>query len=190
MIRKVAVLGHPILRKKAKPVDPGQIKSESFQALLSDMVDTMYEYDGRGLAAPQIHESLQVFVALLDFDESVKNNNGILFLINPQVEVLTTKTSSYWEGCLSLPGLRGLVERPNKISVKALNHKNEKLDFIAEGFLATVIQHEWDHLNGILYIDRMKDLKNLSFSREFERYHQGEQTQVLAIGGKDSFCSD
>jgi peptide deformylase len=128
----------------------------------------MYEYDGRGLAAPQIYESLQIVVMLWDFDTSKKPY--ILCLINPEIKPLTEETAAHWEGCLSLPGLRGLVARPNKISVKALDIKGKPLDFVAEGFSATVIQHECDHLLGKLYVDRITDLTQFGFNRECQRY--------------------
>jgi peptide deformylase len=167
-VRKVAVLGHPVLRKVAEPVPEADIKSEKIKTLIKDMIETMAEYDGRGLAAPQIHESIQVLVMLWDFDPKIEPK--IMCLINPELKDLTQETSSYWEGCLSLPGLRGLVSRPNKVLVQALNEKGEKIKFIAEGFAATVVQHEYDHLLGRVYIDRMTDMSNLSFNREFEKY--------------------
>lgn len=167
-IRKVAVMGNPVLRKVAQAVPEKEIRSAKIQSLIEDMIETMFEYDGRGLAAPQIHESLQIVIALWDFNR--EKEPSLLCLINPVVTPLAQTTSEYWEGCLSLPGLRGLVSRPNKVSVKAVNQKAEPLDFVAEGFAATVVQHECDHLLGKLYIDRITDLTQLSFNREHERY--------------------
>lgn len=167
-LRKVAVLGHPILRQVAKPIPQKDIKSPKIQALIQDMIDTMVEYDGRGLAAPQIHESLQLLVMIWDFD--AKQKPGLLVLINPVVEPVTKSTSSFWEGCLSVPGLRGKVSRPNKISVKALSQSGEELEFVAEGFAATVVQHEYDHLLGKVYVDRMTDFTQFAFNREYQRY--------------------
>jgi peptide deformylase len=132
------------------------------------MVQTMFEYDGRGLAAPQIHESLQIVVMIWDFDPKIKPY--IQVLINPEITVQTQETSSCWEGCLSLPGLRGKVDRPNKISVQALDAQGKKISLEAEGFAATVIQHECDHLLGKLYIDRVKDLSQFGFSRECSQF--------------------
>jgi peptide deformylase len=168
-IRKVAVMGNPVLREVAKPVSEAEIHTPEFQALIGDMVETMHEYDGRGLAAPQIHVSKQVLVMVWDFDP--KEKAYLLCLVNPVIKPVTDETSSYWEGCLSLPGLRGKVTRPNKVSVTALNQKGEKLSFTADGFAATVIQHECDHLLGKLYVDRMDDLSQLAFNREFQRFH-------------------
>lgn len=167
-IRKVAVLGHPVLRQVAAPVPETEITSEPIQSLIQDMVETMFEYDGRGLAAPQIHVSLQVVVMLWDFDEGV--DPYLKVLINPEIESLTQETETFGEGCLSLPGLRGDVARPNWIKIRALDQKGERIGFEAKGFAATVIQHECDHLLGKLYIDRMTDLTRLAFTNEYVRY--------------------
>lgn len=167
-IRNVAVMGNPILRQVAKPVPEKQIKTEAIQTLIRDMIETMFEYDGRGLAAPQIHESLQIVVMLDDFNPAEEAKLRVL--INPEITPLTTETSTYGEGCLSVPGLRGDVTRPNKIHVKALDAQGKKLDFVAEGFEATVIQHECDHLMGKLYIDRITDLTRLAFNKEYGRF--------------------
>lgn len=167
-IRKVAVMGHPILRKVAAPVPEKSIPTEPIQTLIQDMVETMVEYNGRGLAAPQVHESLQIVVMIWDFDEGV--DPYLKVLINPEIEFLTQETSSYGEGCLSVPGLRGEVARPNWIRVRALDQKGEKIGFEAKGFAATVIQHECDHLLGKLYLDRMTDLSRLGYSQEYGRY--------------------
>ncbi|NBV50836.1 peptide deformylase [bacterium] len=174
-LRKVAVMGNPILREVAAPVPLKEIASERIQTLIGDMVETMFEYDGRGLAAPQIHESLQVVVMLWDFDAG--KEAYLKVLINPEIEFLTQKTSTYAEGCLSVPGLTGDVSRPNHIRVKAYNEKGEKTEFEAQGFAATVIQHECDHLIGKLYLDRMKDLKRLGFSKEYGRFLAQETTR-------------
>ena len=167
-VRKVVVMGHPVLREVAKPIPEKQIKSPEVQSLIQDMVETMFEYDGRGLAAPQIAESLQLVVMLDDFtaDEEAK----LRVLINPVIEPLTEEESTYGEGCLSVPGLRGEVSRPNKIRVQAFDAQGKKLDFVAEGFEATVIQHECDHLLGKLYIDRMTDLTKLAYTKEYTKY--------------------
>lgn len=167
-IRKVAVLGHPVLRQVAKKVAPEKISSPEIQTLIRDMIETMVEYDGRGLAAPQVHESIQIAVMLWDFEEKAKP--GLLVLINPEIKPLTKDTSSFWEGCLSVPGLRGKVARPNKIQVDALDQKGEKISFVAEGFAATVVQHECDHLLGKIYVDRITDLTQFAFNREFQTY--------------------
>jgi len=171
-IRNVASMGNPILRKVASTIPVEAITSLEVQSLLKDLVDTMFEYDGRGLAAPQIHESLQAVVMVWDFDPDVKPT--LVFLINPEITPLTEETSEYWEGCLSVPGLRGLVKRPNKIQVRAYNEEGKKVGFTAEGFAATVIQHECDHLQGKLYVDHLTDMTKFSFNKEYARYHTNE----------------
>ena len=167
-LRKVAVMGHPVLRKVALPVPEKEITRPAIKELIHDMAETMAEYDGRGLAAPQIHESLQVVVMIWDFD---KNEEPYLrCLINPVVKPLTQEEAGFWEGCLSVPGMRGHVSRPNRISVECFDQDGQKEKFEADGFAATVIQHECDHLIGKLYIDRMKDLSKLAFNQEFQKY--------------------
>lgn len=168
-IRKVARMGHPVLRKVAIPVPEAAIRTAPIQALIHDMVETMFEYDGRGLAAPQVHESLRVVVMLSDFKKKGEQSS-ILCLINPVISPLTEETSPFWEGCLSVPGLRGRVSRPNRISLSALGAKGEHIQRNVDGFEATVIQHECDHLDGKLYIDRIDDMRNLAFLSEYERY--------------------
>jgi len=167
-IRKVAVLGHPVLRQVAQKLPVEKIKTPEVQTLIRDMIDTMVEYDGRGLAAPQVHESVQIVVMLWDFDG--KEKPGLLCLINPEIKPLTAEESSHWEGCLSVPGMRGKVARPNKVQVDAYDQKGEKLSFVAEGFAATVVQHECDHLMGIIYVDRITDFSQFAYNREFQTY--------------------
>lgn len=175
VIRKVAVMGNPVLRCKANPVPESAIRSKEIQLIIEDMIETMLEYDGRGLAAPQIHESLRIVVMFWELEKK-SEDALILCLINPIITPLTTETSSYWEGCLSLPGLRGKVSRPNRISLSALGRKAEKIQMDVGGFDATVVQHECDHLDGVLYVDRIKDLRDLAFNAEYRRYLSGDDS--------------
>lgn len=175
-------MGHPVLRKVAEPVPVKDIKSPPIQSLIQDMIETMMEYDGRGLAAPQIHESLQVVILIWDFEPEKKPQ--LMCLINPVTKPVTEETSTHWEGCLSVPGLRGKVTRPNKLSVEAYDQNGKKLSFIAEGFAATVIQHECDHLIGKLYIDRMTDMTTLVFNKEFGRFHAAPDDELSEEGGE------
>jgi peptide deformylase len=176
-ILKVARMGHPVLRKKAKKVDVKEINSSEFQKFIDDMVDTMREYEGIGLAAPQVHESIRVSVIELPEDNKRYPKDkygaapqGLEVFINPTLEFLTKEVGAYWEGCLSVPGLRGLVARPNKVKVSYLDRKGNSREFIAEGFLATVLQHEFDHLDGVLYIDKLVDSTKFVFEQEFDKY--------------------
>jgi len=140
------------------------------------MFDSMKHYGGIGIAAPQIGEDYQIaIIELMGFnryDEEV--NLPLTVFINPEIEFLTTEEQGFWEGCLSVPGLRGFVERPKKIKVKYLSDSGEQKEIVAEGFLATVLQHELDHLQGVLYVDRVRDPKLLSYQEEFEQFIQAD----------------
>lgn len=167
-ILKVARLGHPILRARAQAVAPEAVGTPAFQKLVDNMIETMREYSGVGLAAPQVHESLRVFVSALGADE--EDANGALVLINPEICQADGPEVEDWEGCLSIPDLRGLVPRSDAITVRALGRDGRPIELRATGFGARVIQHETDHLDGVLYLDRMRSLKSLSFLEEYSRY--------------------
>lgn len=177
-IRKIALMGHPILRQVAAPVEARDITSPRIQGLIEEMIETMDEYQGRGLAAPQIRESVQIIVVLWDFD--TKQDPFVQVLINPTLKPVTKETSTFWEGCLSLPQLIGKVSRPNRVLVEALDRHGKKLNFMAEDFAATVMQHEYDHLQGILYVDRIADLKDLSYTHEYQRYRAKPNEEVIS----------
>ena len=171
-ILKVARLGNPVLRKIAAPLSPREIRSPNFQKFIDDMIETMKEYDGVGLAADQVHESKQV--AVLEVAENPrypnKPNVPLTVLINPKIHPLTDEMEEDWEGCLSIPDIRGRVPRHKSIRVQAWDRDVKQLEFIAVDFHARVIQHEWDHLNGKVYLDRMRDFSTLTFLTEFARY--------------------
>jgi peptide deformylase len=169
MILKVARLGHPAIRT---PADPAMIKSPDFQRLLDDMVDTMREYIGVGLAAPQVHLSIQVAVLEVAHHPRYPDMPQVplTFLINPQVTVLDASTVEDWEGCLSIPEMRGVVPRFKQLRVVAVSRQGESLDFVASDFHARVIQHETDHLKGEVYLDRMPNLRSLSHLAEWQRF--------------------
>jgi peptide deformylase len=172
MILKVARLGHPAIRTPARAVDPAMIQSPEFQRLLDDMVDTMREYSGVGLAAPQVHLSFQL--AVLEVSHHPRYPGmpevALTYLINPQVTVLDQATIDDWEGCLSIPEMRGVVPRYKQLRVVALGRQAEQLDFVASDFHARVIQHETDHLKGEVYLDRMPNLRSLSHLAEWQRF--------------------
>ena len=171
-ILKVSRLGHPVLRKATEAVLAHEIQSPACQKFIDDMVETMKEYDGVGLAADQVHESKQI--AVLEVAENPrypdKPKVPLTVLINPKVTPLSDEMEDDWEGCLSIPDLRGQVPRYKSIRVEALDRSGNELIFVANDFHARVIQHEWDHLNGKVYLDRMRDLSTLSFLTEFARY--------------------
>jgi peptide deformylase len=172
MILKVARLGHPIIRTATQPVDPAVIKTSQFQRLLEDMVETMREYSGVGLAAPQVHLPLQI--AVLEVENHPRYPDipkvPLSFLINPVVTITDASKVEDWEGCLSIPDMRGLVPRYKQLRVTGLGGDGEPLDFIADDFHARVIQHETDHLKGEVYLDRMSDMKSLGHLLEWQHY--------------------
>jgi peptide deformylase len=172
MILKVARLGHPIVRAAAQPVAVDRIVTHDFQQLLDDMVETMHEYNGVGLAAPQVHLPLQL--AVLEVEGNPRYPDAppvpLTYLINPLVTVLDETKIEEWEGCLSIPEMRGMVARHTKIRVTALGRNAEPLDIVAADFHARVIQHETDHLKGEVYLDRMAGMRTLSHLAEWQRF--------------------
>ena len=171
-ILKVTRLGHPVLRQVGKDLSAKEIQSAKMQKFIDDMIETMKEYDGVGLAADQVHETKQICVLEVSDNPRYPNKSEVplTVLINPKITPLTEETEDDWEGCLSIPDLRGRVPRFKSIRVEALDRDGNVLDFVACDFHARVIQHEYDHLNGKVYLDRMGDLSTLSFLQEFTRY--------------------
>jgi peptide deformylase len=168
-ILKVARMGHPVLRTKTRPVDRTAITSPLMQKLIDDMMETMAEYHGVGLAAPQVHEGLRLFVASLDMERGDEPTEPIA-LINPEITPIGTETRDDWEGCLSIPDIRGKVPRHYEIKVRGLDRDGERIELRARGFSARIIQHETDHLDGILFFDRMRAFDTLTFLDEYSRY--------------------
>jgi peptide deformylase len=154
-ILKVARMGHPVLRARARALDRTEIKSAQIQKLIDDMLETMIEYHGVGLAAPQIHEGLRVFVASLDTVEKDGDAEPVA-IINPEITPVSDETIEDWEGCLSIPDIRGRVPRHREIKVRAFDRGGNRIEIRAQNFSARVIQHETDHLDGVLFFDRMK----------------------------------
>ena len=174
-ILKVARMGHPVLRAKAKAIAPADIASPRIQRLVDDMLETMHEYQGVGLAAPQVHVGLRLFVAGFppspkDDEEDERDRVPLMALVNPEITPIGSATDEDWEGCLSIPDIRGKVPRAKEIRVRAYDRDGRKLDIRATGFTARVIQHETDHLDGVLFFDRMRNFETLTFLEEFSRY--------------------
>ena len=162
-------MGNPLLREQSILFEPDEITSVETQELVKDMWETMDEYGGVGLAAPQIGVSKQLAVIRIEEDnerypEAKKSEEIVIF--NPTITNLDDTLQGFWEGCLSVPGLRGIVFRPRKVQVDFLDESAKKKTLIAEDFLATVFQHELDHLFGKLFIDRIDDITTLSFEDE------------------------
>jgi peptide deformylase len=168
-ILKVARMGHPVLRERAQPLDKAMLRNPLVQKLIDDMFDTMHEYNGVGLAAPQVHEGLRIFVGLLD--DSPKDDVEPIALINPEISPIGDAKADGREGCLSIPEIYGLVPRYTSISVKALDRTGKAIELQLKDFPARVAQHELDHLDGILFLDRMTSMQSLSYSSEYSRYH-------------------
>jgi peptide deformylase len=171
-ILKVARMGHPVLRTKAPPLERAAIKSPAIQRLIDDMIETMREYHGVGLAAPQVHEGVRLFVAALESgdpgDDAAQAEP--IALINPEITVVGVDVIEDWEGCLSIPDVRGRVPRAREIKVRAYDRTGGRVEIGAHDFAARVIQHESDHLDGVLFVDRMKSLNSLTFLDEYSRY--------------------
>jgi peptide deformylase len=176
-ILKIARMGHPVLAQVAQPVaNPG---APEIRRLVSDMVETMIDANGAGLAAPQVHVPLRVVVFQapdgrsdpgLSEDERFDHTAPLTVLVNPQIEVVAPEIEGGWEGCLSVPGLRGFVERAFHIRYRGFDLEGKPVARTAKGFHARVVQHECDHLDGILYPSRMTDLGKLIFETETKHW--------------------
>ena len=177
-ILKIARMGHPVLRAKARAIERAQITSVAIQKLIDDLTETMIEYHGVGLAAPQVHESLRIFVAQLDPDDEPgeagkaadHDRSEPIAIINPEITPVGSDVIEDWEGCLSIPDIRGRVPRAREIKVRAFDRHGERIELRAHDYPARVVQHETDHLDGILFFDRMRALETLTFLDEYSRY--------------------
>lgn len=172
-VLSIVRMGHPALREPALPVDPDGLAAPAMQQLVDDMVDTMRDAGGVGLAAPQVGRSIQLFVYEAVDEEEPEGTIPLRVVVNPMVEPLSGELVYDWEGCLSIPDLRGLTPRHPAVRVRALDRRGQPLLYVAEGFEARIVQHEFDHLNGVLFLDRMRDLKSLAFYEEWEEHLRG-----------------
>ena len=173
-IRRVLRMGHPLLRQVARRLEPAELENPALHELLNDMVDTLHDYGGIGLAAPQIGESIRLAIIEIPGGPTRYGELApmpLTVFVNPRIDVLDPATAGYWEGCLSVPGLRGFVERPQHVRVDYLDLTGAEHSLELQGFSATVFQHEFDHLDGRLFVDRMTDTSLLAFEDEYERYH-------------------
>ena len=169
---KVARMGHPVLRSRAREIDRAELKHPSMQKLIDDMIDTMHEYHGVVLAAPQVHEGLRIFVAAIapQNEEPLAPGDEPMVFINPVITLVGNEVVEDWEGCLSIPDIRGRVPRARAIKVSALDRSGGRIDITSHDFPARVIQHETDHLDGVLFFDRMRTFESLAFLDEYARY--------------------
>lgn len=190
-IKDVLRMGNPILRLKAKPVSLEEIRSDTFKNLIEDMFETMEAEDGIGIAAPQIGISKQVAIIGVprnnprypeiesteiadESEDEEEKDYEIIVVINPKITVLDEEKLGFWEGCLSVPGLRGFVERPKKIRVDYLDLDGKEVSREADGFDAIVFQHEIDHLEGFLYLDRVTDTTKISYIEEYLEHFESK----------------
>jgi peptide deformylase len=178
-ILKVARLGHPVLRERARPVSPDALRSAEVQRLIDDMIETMHEYDGAGLAANQVHVAQQI--AVIEVQKNPRYPDApeipLTVVVNPVVTPVGDDKEDGWEGCLSVPDLRGVVSRHTAVRLECLDRQGQPVDVVAKDFFARVIQHETDHLNGIVYVDRITDMRTLSHIAEWNRYWLGVREQ-------------
>jgi peptide deformylase len=168
-ILKIARMGHPALREIAAPVaDP---TAPEIRRLIADMVETLADAGGVGLAATQVHVPLRLLIFHVPASRSGTGADMPLrAIINPVLTPLSDETVTGWEGCLSVPGLRGTVPRYNKLRLTALTADGAPIDEILEGFPARVLQHEADHLDGVLYPARVEDFRTFGYNEELDRY--------------------
>ena len=172
-ILKVARMGHPVLRARARALDRADVRSPAIQSLIDSMIETMEEYHGIGLAAPQVHEGVRIFVAGFQEDARSDEEEPAIVpvpLINPEVVPIGSDMVTDWEGCLSIPDLRGQVPRYRRVKVRALDREGARVELQLVDYPARVVQHENDHLDGVLFLDRMKSFETLAFLDEYSKY--------------------
>jgi peptide deformylase len=189
-VRVVATIGHPVLREWAVPVDPAAIDTAETQALIDDLIETMRYYQGAGLAAPQIMVPTRIASIEVHANRRYpyKPDIPLTILINPEIEALNDETFANNEGCLSVPGLRGVTNRLVQIGVRALDRDGRPWEREVRGLSAVTFQHEIDHLNGTVFVDRVQDPSTLATWEQFERFQRDEftaraQQLVARFGG-------
>ena len=171
-VLKIAKLGNPVLRQVAKSLDLNDLAESSMQTFIDDMIETMRHEGGVGLAAPQVNRSIQIVV--LEYAENERYPDEVSIpltvLVNPVLSDYSQETKEGWESCLSLVDFRGLVPRSTTVTLDAYDRQGKKILKTVSGFEAVVLQHELDHLKGFVFLDRMKDLTQLSYQEEFEEF--------------------
>lgn len=173
-LRKIAQLGHPVLREVARPVSAEELRTPAVQGFIDDLIETMRDASGAGIAATQVYEKLRVFAVEVRDNPRYpyKPKYPLTLIVNPEVTPLSNETFSNFEGCLSIPNLRGRVPRHAEVRVRGLDRNGEQLDFEIRGVTAGTFQHELDHLNGVLFVDRVVDTKSLCTWDHFERFEK------------------
>ena len=186
-LRKIAQMGEPVLRAETRELTLAELATAEVQTLIDDMIETMHDADGAGIAAPQVYESLRLCVMELHGNPRYPTLPALplTVLVNPVVTPLVPNPEApaevdsifMYEGCLSVAGIRGRVQRPRKVKVTALDRVGQPFEMVLEGPLASVIQHETDHLHGIVYVDRMRDLSTLTHLAEWNKHWLGNDEQ-------------
>ena len=173
-VREIVTVGDPVLRARAREVTAGELRSPAVQGLIDDLIDTMRAAGGAGLAAPQIGGSLRIFVVEVDHNPRYPYNPPIplTVVVNPVIEPVDAETAEINEGCLSVPGLRGTVDRQVAVRVRSLDRDGAGHEDIRRGLTAGTFQHELDHLDGILFLDRVRDPTTFTTWEQFDRHHR------------------
>lgn len=173
-ILEIATLGHPVLREVARKLTPEELRAPETQRFIDDLVETMFDANGAGLAANQVYRPVQICAICIKNNPRYpyKPNYPLTILVNPELTLFGDETFLNYEGCLSVPNLRGEVRRSAGVRVRALDRDGKPLDFEVKGLTAGTFQHEVDHLNGKVFVDRVEDTKSLTTWAEFERHHQ------------------
>ena len=166
-------MGHPVLRGRARALDRAEIKTAPIQKLIDDMIETMEEYQGIGLAGPQVHESVRIFIAGLQEDARSDDDDPAIVpvaMVNPEIVPIGSDVATDWEGCLSIPDIRGKVPRYKRVKVRAFDREGARMELQLADLAARVVQHENDHLDGVLFFDRMKGFETLTFLDEYSKF--------------------
>jgi peptide deformylase len=173
-IRKIATVGHPVLRERAREVSPDELASPGVQQLIDDLIETMHDANGAGIAANQVHEPVRIAVIEVDHNPRYpyKPPIPLTVVVNPILEPLDGELVEINEGCLSVPNLRGNVMRYVNIRVRYLDRQGVEHDEVKRGLTAGTFQHECDHLDGKLFLDRVVDTTSLTTWEQFERHHR------------------
>ena len=173
-VRTIATIGHPVLREQARELTRDELRSKEVQQLVDDMIDTMRDARGAGLAANQVHEPVRIAVIEVDHNPRYpyKPPIPLTIVVNPMIEPIDDEMVEINEGCLSVPDLRGIVERHVNVRVRYLDRDGNEHDEIKRGLTAGTFQHEVDHLDGVLFVDRVYDPRTLATWEQFESYHR------------------
>jgi peptide deformylase len=172
-IRKIATLGHPVLRETARKITREELASATMQTFIDDLVETMHDANGAGLAANQVYEPIRICAIEVRNNPRYpyKPNFPLTILVNPEITPTTEETFLNYEGCLSVPNLRGEVRRFTGVRVRAWDRTGKDVELDIKGLTAGTFQHEVDHLDGKVFVDRVEDTRSLATWADFERYH-------------------